>query len=143
MAVIELRTLGTLDLRKADGPQIHSLAAQPKRVALLTYLCLGSPRGFHRRDTILGLLWPEVDQTHARTSLRNSLHVLRRSLGDEAILTRGDEEISANFTSVWCDATAFDEHVSADQMDQALQLYRGDLLPGFFLEDVPAFERWL
>src|SRR5438105_3537366 len=107
MAVIELRTLGTLDLRKADGGEIHSLVAQPKRIALLTYLCLGSPRGFHRRDSVLGLLWPDADQSHARTSLRNSLHFLRRSLGENALLTRGDEEVSVNFDVVWCDATAF------------------------------------
>ncbi len=37
MAVIEFRTLGTLDLRDTEGHQLHSLLAQPKRLALLAY----------------------------------------------------------------------------------------------------------
>ena len=67
MPVIEFRTLGTLDLRRTDGPELHSLLAQPKRIALLAYLCVASPRGFHRRDTLLGLFWPDADQTHANS----------------------------------------------------------------------------
>ena len=51
MSAIELRTLGTLDLRAADGRELYSLLAQPKRIALLAYLCIAQPRGFHRRDT--------------------------------------------------------------------------------------------
>ncbi len=54
MAVIEFRTLGALDLRGLDGHQLHSLLAQPKRVALLAYLCVANPGGFHRRDSLLG-----------------------------------------------------------------------------------------
>src|SRR6185437_1097711 len=93
MSVIEFRTLGTLDLRAADGRELHSLLAQPKRIALFAYLCIAQPRGFHHRDTLLGLFWPNADQEHARTSLRKSLHFLRRALGDDAILSRGDEEV--------------------------------------------------
>jgi len=143
MAVIEFRTLGTLDLRRADGSELHSLLAQPKRVALLTYLCVASPRGFHRRDTLLGLFWPNVDQTHARTSLRNALHVLRHSLGENAFHSRGDEEVAVNFDVIWCDAVTFDERVASHDVDGGLDLYRGDFLTGFFLDDVPSFERWV
>jgi serine/threonine protein kinase/DNA-binding SARP family transcriptional activator len=143
MAVIEFRTLGTLDLRRTDGPELHSLLAQPKRVALLAYLCVANPRGFHRRDTLLGLFWPDADQAHARTSLRNALHVLRHSLGETAFYSRGDEEVAVNFEMVWCDVVAFEERLASVRVEEVLDLYRGDLLTGFFLEDVPAFERWL
>ncbi|MGZ3485180.1 MAG: AfsR/SARP family transcriptional regulator, partial [Gemmatimonadaceae bacterium] len=143
MAVIEFRTLGTLDLRRADGSELHSLLAQPKRIALLAYLCLAKPRGFHRRDTLLGLFWPDADQTHARTSLRNALHVLRHSLGEAALHSRGDEEVAINFDVIWCDAVGFDERVALNDVDGGLDLYRGDLLTGFFLDDVPSFEHWL
>ena len=143
MAVIEFRTLGTLDLRRRDGDELHSLLAQPKRVALLAYLCLALPRGFHRRDTLLGLFWPDADQAHARTSLRNALHVLRHALGETAFHSRGDEEVGVNFDAIWCDAVAFEERIASEEVDGALDLYRGDLLTGFFLDDVPTFERWL
>jgi serine/threonine protein kinase/DNA-binding SARP family transcriptional activator len=143
MAVIEFRTLGTLDLRRRDGDELHSLLAQPKRVALLAYLCLALPRGFHRRDTLLGLFWPDADQAHARTSLRNALHVLRHTLGETAFHSRGDEEVGVNFDAIWCDAVAFEERIASEEVDDALNLYRGDLFTGFFLDDVPTFERWL
>lgn len=143
MAVIEFRTLGALDLRSADGHQLHSLLAQPKRVALLAYLCVANPGAFHRRDSLLGVFWPDADEAHARTSLRNALHVLRHSLGDAAVLSRGDEEIAINSDLVWCDAVAFTQKVGSDGVEDAIDLYRGDFLAGFFLEDTPEFEHWV
>jgi DNA-binding SARP family transcriptional activator len=143
MPVIELRTLGTLDLHSAEGRELHSLLAQPKRVALLAYLCIAQPHGFHHRDTLLGLFWPDSDQEHARTSLRKSLHVLRRALGDDAILSRGDEEVAVDFQLVSCDAAAFNASVKANRLEEALELYGGDLLSGFFIDEAPEFEQWL
>ncbi|HEV7388293.1 MAG TPA: BTAD domain-containing putative transcriptional regulator, partial [Gemmatimonadaceae bacterium] len=141
--VIELRTLGTLDLRAADGRELHSLLAQPKRIALLVYLCIAEPRGYHRRDTLLGLFWPDSDQEHARTSLRKSLHILRRSIGEDAILSRGDEEVAADFGRISCDVASFDELFRNNRFKEALELYRGDLLTGFFVDDAPVFEQWI
>jgi DNA-binding SARP family transcriptional activator len=143
MRLMQLRTLGTLDLRGADGRELHSLLAQSKRMALLAYLCLGKPRGFHRRDTLVGLFWPDSDQEHARTSLRKSLHILRRTLGEDAILSRGDEDVSVNFERVSCDVIEFEESLGSDRFQDALDLYRGDLLAGFFIEEAPEFDQWL
>ncbi len=142
MAVIEFRTLGTLDLRRTGGSELHSLLAQPKRVALLAYLCVANPRGFHRRDTLLGLFWPESDESHARISLRNALHVLRHSLGESTLVSRGDDEVGISPDLVWCDAVAFEQNAGSDGVEDAVDLYRGDFLAGFFLDDAPAFERW-
>ena len=139
----QFRTLGTLDLRAADGRELHSLLAQPKRIALLAYLCIAQPRGYHRRDTLLGLFWPDSDQEHGRTSLRKSLHILRRALGEDAVLSRGDEEVAVDFQRVSCDVATFEELVGGNQFQDALQLYGGDLLTGFFVDDVPEFEQWL
>jgi DNA-binding SARP family transcriptional activator/TolB-like protein len=141
--MIQFRTLGALDLRRTDGPELDSLLAQPKRIALLAYLCLATPHGFHRRDTILGLFWPDSDESHARASLRRALHVLRHTLGEDAFRSRGDEEIAPNFDVIWCDAVVFEERLAANKVVEALELYRGDILPGFFLDEVPMFDRWL
>ncbi len=143
MSAIQFRTLGTLDLRAADGRELHSLLAQPKRVALLAYLCIAQPRGYHRRDTLLGLFWPDSDQEHARTSLRKSLHILRRALGENAILSRGDEEVAVDFQQVSCDVASFENLISSNRFADALELYSGDLLTGFFVDDAPEFEQWL
>src|SRR5689334_5692991 len=143
MSAIEFRTLGTLDLRAADGRELHSLLAQSKRIALLAYLCTAQPSGFHRRDKLLGLFWPDVDHEHARASLRKALHVLRHSLGEETILSRGDDDVAVDFERISCDAVKFEERLRAEDFEEALELYRGDLLSGFFLDDAPAFEQWL
>lgn len=141
--MVEFRVLGAVNLLSADGRELRPVLAQPKRVALLAYLAAGSPRGFHRRDSLLALFWPELDQEHARAALRQALHGLRRSLGDGAIESRGDEEIRLGDQSVWCDALAFDLAVDAARHTEALKLYRGDLLDGFFISGAAEFERWL
>jgi DNA-binding SARP family transcriptional activator len=43
---------------------------------------------------------------------------------------------------MWCDAAAFDFAISDEQFARALELFRGELLDGFF-PDAPGFERWL
>ena len=141
--MIEFRTLGGVDLRGAPGETLNSLAAQPKRLALLAYLCVAAPRGFHRRDALLAIFWPESDQGHARTSLRNAVHVLRRALGAEAVLSRGDEELAIDFQRVWCDAVALDQAAADGRAEEVVSLYRGDFLAGFFIRDAPEWERWL
>ena len=141
--MVEFRLLGTLSLTTADGREAGSLLSQPRRLALLAYLAAATPRGPHRRDTLLALFWPELDQEHARAALRQSLHVLRSALGADAMVSRGDEEIGLDFERIWCDVAAFARAIDGGELGQALDLYRGNLLEGFFISDAPEFERWL
>src|SRR6266446_1417581 len=141
--MIELRMLGRLSLTGADGREVRALLGQPRRLALLAYLAAASPPGFHRRDTVLALFWPELDQEHARAALRQTLHVLRTTLGAETVTSRGDEEIRLDFTLAWCDVAAFRQAIADDTLREALDLYRGSLLEGFFISNAPEFERWL
>lgn len=142
--MIELRTLGGVDLRSSDGGTILQLAAQPKRLALLVYLALGDSSGFRRRDSAVGYLWPDLDTIHARGALRQALHSLRRVIGETTIITRGEQEIGINRDALRCDAVSFRESVEAGNHDEALKLYRGDFLDGFFVSDVAAeFEQWI
>lgn len=116
---------------------------RPKLVALLAYLAAARPHGFHRRDRLLAIFWPELDQPRARNALRQAVFHLRTSLGADALLTRGDEELAVNPARVRCDVVAFDELLAAGREAAALELVRGELLPGFHLSDAPDFERWL
>jgi DNA-binding SARP family transcriptional activator len=106
--MIELHTLGLLDLRDSDGNEISPVLRQPKRLGLLAYLTVSAPRRFHRRDTLLALFWPELDQEHARAALRRSLYFLRAQLGADVIGGRGDEEVGVPEAALWCDATALE-----------------------------------
>src|SRR6266704_1434340 len=141
--MVEFRLLGTLSLTTADGREAGSLLSQPRRLALLAYLAAATPRGPHRRDTLLALFWPELDQEHARAALRQSLHVLRTALGADTLVSRGDEEIGLDFERIWCDVAAFARAIDGGEPRQALDFYRGNLMAGFFISDAPEFERWL
>lgn len=141
--MIRLQLLGSLDLRDAEGRELRTVLAQPKRLALLAYLAAASPSGSHRRDTLLGLFWPELDQEHARNALSKAVHFLRRSLGDRAIASRSADELALKADLVWVDVRAFAEALAGERIEEALELYRGDLLPSFFVPEAPGFEEWL
>ena len=137
---LQLELLGGIALRGAVDAD--ALLAQTKRVALLAYLAVAKPRGYHRRDVIATLFWPEHDTGHARAALRRAVFDLRQSLGEEAVRGRGDEKLALNRDLVWCDVAALEEAAAADAFARVLELYRGPLMPGFFA-DAPGFERWL
>src|SRR2546428_1054792 len=141
--MIEFRLLGTLHLTDAEGREVTSLLTRPRRLALLAYLAAATPRGLHRRDSLLALFWPELDQEHARAALRQALHVVRDALGADVIVTRGDEEVGLDFERLWCDVVAFDCAMAAGHLHEALEHYRGDLLNGFFIAGAGEFDRWL
>jgi DNA-binding SARP family transcriptional activator len=141
--MIELRTLGSVELCGPEGHDFRSLVQQPKRLALLAYLALVRPRGFHRRDSLIALFWPELDQHRARAALRQALHVLRLALGNQILISRGQGDIGVEPTALWCDVVAFDEALDHGDAEAALALYRGDLLEGFFIDGASAeLERW-
>jgi len=142
--MIELRTLGTLALRDTTkGLELHSLVAQPKRVALLAYLAIAKPRGFHRRDTLLGIFWPDSTEARARAALSQAVYTLRRMLGENVVVTRGDEEVAVAEDALWCDAVEFERALDAGDRARAFELYGGDLLKGFFLAECIEFDQWL
>ncbi len=113
-----------------------------KRAALLAYLAAALPRGLHRRDKLLALFWPEFDGPRARAALSQAVYFLRATLGEEA-LTPGGDGVVGIADVVWCDAVAFEAALDAGNLAEALALYRGDLLDGFFISGAPEFERWL
>jgi DNA-binding SARP family transcriptional activator/TolB-like protein len=141
--MLTLHTLGTLELKAADGHALLSVLAQPKRLALLIYLATASPGGFQRRDKLLALFWPELDEEHARNSLSQALSYLRRSLGRDALTTRGSEEVGVDPAQLQCDVVLFEEALRAGRKQEALALYRGDFLESFHLSNAPAFEEWV
>jgi DNA-binding SARP family transcriptional activator/TolB-like protein len=142
--MIEFRTLGTLDLRDtAEGRTLQSVLSQPKVTAVLAYLALARPRGFHHRDTLLGIFWPETTQERARHSLNQALHVLRRTFGNGVVESRGDDEVGLDFDQLRCDAAEFEAKLEASQRAPALELYGGELLTGLYVPGCPAFERWV
>ena len=141
--MVRLHTLGTIDLRNARGAELRAILVQPRRLALLTSLAVTTPHGFQRRDRLIALFWPEEDTECSRASLNRAVYFLRQTLGEGVVVSRGVEEIGLDRERFWCDADAFDAAMAGGQMRQALELYQGDLMPGFFVSRAPGFEEWL
>jgi DNA-binding SARP family transcriptional activator len=131
---------GPADVTGSD--EARRLIRQPKALFLLAYLLVARPRGLQSRDRLVSLFWPDQDETRARGSLRATLHVLRESLGAEAIVREGDTHVGIDMTLVSCDAVDFDSALAEGHLARALELYRGPLLEQVFGESAAA-DHWL
>lgn len=140
--MFKFRTLGTIDLRAEAGTPIPEPLRHSKRVALLAYLSASHPIRLHRRETLIGLLWPDLDENHGRGMLRHELYELRRSLGSDALSGGGGEAVGVDGDRIWCDARAFDALLQDGELVDALELLRGEFLPGLHI-DGGEFDRWL
>jgi DNA-binding SARP family transcriptional activator len=131
-------------LQRAGGEELRALLVQPKRLALFAYLLLANPPRLHRRDALVALFWPESSDAQARRALRQALHFLRQSLGPDVLVGRGDEEVGVVAAAIRCDVRAFEHALNAGRLDEALALYRGQLLEGFHVSGVaPELGQWL
>ena len=74
-----LRLLGGFGIHDAAGAEIR--IASRKGRALLAYLALRAGEA-QTRDRLASLLWEEADEELARTSLRQALAAIRKSLPD-------------------------------------------------------------
>jgi len=140
---LELCLLGGIELRGAASGVADQLLAQSKAVALLAFLALSPDGRFQRRDRLVALLWPELDQTHARAALRKALFMVRGSLGPDVIVARGDDELAIAPDKLRCDVVEFESACDRGRLARALEIYRGDFMPGFFLPGCLEFERWV
>lgn len=141
--MIEFHLLGEISLRRSNGTEFDTLLRQPKRLALLAYLAAPAPGTWHRRDTLLALFWPDLDTPHARTSLRNALYMLRQTLGEKVLRSRGDEEISVDPDCLKTDLAEVWAALKGGRPEEALASCGGELLPGLFPPDSEGFQRWL
>jgi serine/threonine-protein kinase len=141
---IALHLLGGAELKGIGREEADGILVQPKLVALLAYLLLAGADGrYQRRDQLIGLLWPELDQAHARTALRKAMYFIRAVLGPALLVSRGDEEIAIPAGTLACDVIEFRNAIDTGRLARAMECYRDDLLPGFHLNDCAEFERWL
>lgn len=140
--MFEFRTLGTIELRDDDGVLLHEPLQHSKRVALLSYLAVSYPIRTQRRGTLIALLWPDLDDSHGRGMLRHELYELRRVLGPKAFSSDGGETLSVNGDALWCDARAFESALESGHLVEAMNMARGELLPGLHVNG-GEFDRWL
>ena len=142
--MIELRILGALDLRTSDGRTLGEALRRSKGVALLAYLAAARPVGFHRRDKVAALFWPDLDKERARGALRTTLFRLRDDLGEDVVESRGAEQIAVRRDRLWCDAAALQLCLDRNDPVGAAALHQGPMLDGVHIPGTSdAFEQWI
>src|SRR5262245_7826412 len=117
-----------------------------KAQALLAYLAM-PPGEAHPRDKLASLLWGNTIETTARTSLRQTLYSLRRSLqlAEDNPLNADGNMVSLEASAVTVDVIEFERQIAEgtpSALADAAALYRGDLLDGLAVQEA-SFEDWL
>ena len=153
-----LRTLGGLEIQ-VDGNRIDDLGSRKTR-ALLVYLAIESGPE-HQRAHLAGLLWPERPESTARTYLRQSIATLRDIFSDrsasEPFLVATRQTVRFNPRSdFWVDVVSIVSGLAgacgpdpcamtphdAHRFGEAVKLYRGAFLEGFYLDGCSEFGEW-
>ena len=113
-----------------------------KATALLGYLAVTARP--QRRETLAALLWPDADDTRARSALRRTLSVIKKELGDGIRISRDEVEL-LDGDAVDIDVRTFLAGIASEDLEEvarAAALWRGDLFAGFGLRDSPDFDDW-
>ena len=125
-----------------------------KARALLAYLALES--GFHTRESLAFLLWPEATMQSGREKLKRMLFELKEVLGGELLEGTRDVIRLRAEAGLWTDFSTFTAAIDVaqrtsaagaptdlDRLAQAVALYRGEFLQGLEPEDAPDFANWV
>ena len=138
--------------------------------ALLAYLA-AAPAQAHRRETLMALLWPGMPEQSARSNLRQVIFHLRQAIPDfEEDKSNGEKQILPLLITnrqtmqlnpqahIKIDAHEFDDlldqtlahdhvdfftcHICRQTLAAAVDIYRGNFLADFYLDDSNEFEEW-
>ena len=141
---VRVRVLGGFEVSSATE-DIVPIPTRKAR-ALLAVLARRSDEP-QSRDALAALLWPDNSETQARGGLRQALKLLRRSLRDvehSAIMSEGDT-LTLRTKAAEIDVASFEllcRQGTADSLERAVDLYRGDFLAGFAPPTEP-FAEWV
>jgi DNA-binding SARP family transcriptional activator len=138
MTSMRLELLGDLLIRGGDGSLV-AIGAR-KSQALLAYLAM-KPMQHASREKLAGLLWSSTGPDQARQSLRQTLSTVRKELlqiapNDKILIEEGD--LLRLDTAVSCDVVEFESLIAVgteEALKEAIELYRGDFLDGFLINE--------
>ncbi|MBN1976088.1 MAG: tetratricopeptide repeat protein [Anaerolineae bacterium] len=152
MARLSIYLLGGFHVT-LDGEAVTAFESSKVR-ALLAYLALEadavkSDRP-HSRDALAALLWPDQSDQAARRNLSQALFNLRQVIHDDEAappfleITRATVQFNRD-SDHWLDVAQFATYIEAGEwanLQSAVELYRGEFLAGFFVDDNVPFAEW-
>ena len=148
----KIEMFGRLSVRQAD--RVITRFQTQKTAALFAYLAYFTARR-HPREELVERFWPEAEPEAGRMSLRTALASLRRQLEPPgvpsgSVLVADRASVHLNPAAVSVDVAQFQvalqaaaKRASEEQaplLAEAVEIYQGDLLPGFY-EDWVLSER--
>ena len=133
--ILRVRLLGEFSLNHDDVPL--TTISTPRLQSLLTYLILhrNAPQA---RSHLAFCLWPDLPEARARANLRRQLHQLQHAL------PHADQFLSVEVNTIqWLthspfslDVAEFEDAASHThsrvELQRAVELYSGDLVPGCY-----------
>jgi DNA-binding SARP family transcriptional activator len=124
-----VRLLGGFDMRLGEVPVPPLDSARAESLLAFLLLHRDAPRA---RERIAFLLWPDSTESQAQTNLRHLLHTLRRSLPDAGRFIEVRPRVLRwrAQAPLWLDVTVFERAVAEGRLQEAVEMYRGDLLEG-------------
>lgn len=140
------------------GPPQVELSGQPisvdtrKAIALIAYLA--ATNQIQQRTVLAALLWPESDESRARSALRRTLATLNRAIdGPWLEATRKTiqlvphpalevDVIQVRSLLAECRKAKNDCERRIPLLEKAISLFRGVFLEGFTLQDSAEFDEW-
>jgi DNA-binding SARP family transcriptional activator len=142
------------ELRVRSGDRVVTRFSTYKTGALLAYLA------YHRerrtpREVLAALLWPDSAPAAGRKSLNQALSSLRRQLSPAGAVIAADRlTVGLHPDAVTTDVAEFQAALQAavwagsvtervQRLTEAVDLYRGELLPGYYEEWVLTEQRRL
>jgi DNA-binding SARP family transcriptional activator len=143
MCDLSVRLFGKPQVQR-DGQVLDGLNS--RRVQeFFTYLLLHRPRSF-ARVALADLLWPQCSADQAMKHLRHALWQLKSVLGCEVLLVDAEWVSLDPGVDLWLDVYTFErahtrlhslpgrelDPEQAQALQKALELYRGDLLEGWY-----------
>ncbi len=144
MTVLKLQLLGGFKVQNEAGQEIVIPARKGR--ALLAILAV-SPSGTVSREKLAALLWSDRGEDQARSSLRQTLTVLRKELGaiGANLLIADDQRVELARDTMEIDAVSIvslSKTNDVTALRRAANLYQGEFLADGAVSD-PMFEEWL
>jgi predicted ATPase/DNA-binding SARP family transcriptional activator len=130
---LRIRLLGGFSV-EVDGALVDERAWRLRKARALVKVAALAPGRRVHRDVVAELLWPDRDAAAAANNLHQALHAARRALADHGALALVDDVLALR-PDAWVDVEAFEAAAAAGDLDGALALYPGELLPEDRFED--------
>jgi DNA-binding SARP family transcriptional activator len=136
-AALDLLTLGGLRIM-LDHERVENLRSRTAEALVVYLVCQGRPLA---REWLAEFFWPERPPEASLGNLRVALHRLQKTLAPYLVVTR--KSVSLRDENLpYLDGADFERLLGEGRSSEALGLYHGDFLSGFYLPGSPAFEEW-